>query len=111
MADWRFYEHTAKFKSTNYFSSINVTSSVYFVDPGNRQINIRQFLFSTFFEQSAKLIPVNISGYTVAIPHKMTARERKGFQGKMKWFRSPILAPQVACVADGCSSSNYDAKT
>ena len=27
LADWRFYEHTAKFKPANYFSSTNVTSS------------------------------------------------------------------------------------
>ena len=26
LADWRFYKHTAKFKSANYFSSTNVTS-------------------------------------------------------------------------------------
>ena len=27
LVDWRFYEHTTKFKSDNYFSSTNVTSS------------------------------------------------------------------------------------
>ena len=48
LVDWRFYAHTAKFKSANYFSSTNVTSSCNLVGPVTAKLISANFDFPPF---------------------------------------------------------------
>ena len=65
LVDWRFYKHTAKFKSANYFSSTNVTSSCSLVGPITAKLISANFDFSPFLSNPPNVIPANISGCTI----------------------------------------------
>ena len=65
LVDCWFYDHTTKFKSANYFSTTNVTSSCDLVDPVTAKLISANLDFPPFSSNPSNLIPANISGYTI----------------------------------------------